>query len=86
MDINGLILGAIESYVPNYMEEKLKNSNLMEKRTAIVKEVLSNNKYKLELGDNTFTVSSPFTFAVNEVVSILTRYGQIKDVYILPKG
>lgn len=85
-DINELIAKSIEigvsKYVENYLE---KNTSICVKRNAQIKEVLSSNRYVITIDGCDYTVKSNNTYSVNDVVSVLTRYGkQIKDIYILP--
>lgn len=85
-DINESIANAIEIGVSNYIEKYLeKSTSLCVKRNAQIKEVLSSNRYVITIDGCDYTVKSNNTYSVNDVVSVLTRYGkQIKDIYILP--
>lgn len=85
-DINESIANAIEIGVSKYIEKYLeKSTSLCVKRNAQIKEVLSSNRYVITIGGCDYTVKSNNTYSVNDVVSVLTRYGkQIKDIYILP--
>lgn len=83
-NIDDLIIETISVCVKNYMDELFKNSSLCEKRTAQIKQVLGNNSYLVSIDGENYIVKSKNTYKVNDVVTILKRYNQIKDIYILP--
>ena len=82
-NIDDLIIDTVSVCVKNYMDSLLKNSSLCEKRTAQIKQVLGNNSYLLSIDGENYVVKSKNTYQVNDIVTILKRYGQVKDIYIL---
>lgn len=82
-NIDDLIIETVNVCVKNYIDNLLKNSSLCEKRTAQVKQVLGNNSYILNIDGENYVVKSKNTYKVNDIVTILKRYKQMKDIYIL---
>ena len=51
-----------------------------------VTEILSNNKYKVQIKDHVYTIKSKFHFSVGERVFVLFPCGNDKDLYIHPNN
>lgn len=83
-NIDELIIETIVTCINNYMDDLVKNTSLCEKRTAQIKQVLENNKYVLNIDGEEYIVKSNNSYKVNDTVTILKRYKQMKDIYILP--
>ena len=49
-----------------------------------VTEILSNDKYKVQIKDHVYTIKSKFYFSVGERVFVLFPCGNDKDLYIHP--
>lgn len=76
----------INDYICQAIDVFFKNTPLSFDQTKIgrVTEILSNNKYKVQIKDHVYTIKSLFNFNVNERVFVLFPCGIDTDLYIYP--
>lgn len=79
-DIREYICQAIDVFL------KDKNTPLPFDQTKVgrVIEILNNNKYKVQIQGDTYTIKSQFHYSVNERVFVLFPCGSTTDLYIYP--
>lgn len=53
-------------------------------RTGLVTEILTNNKYRVQVQGDTYTIKSQFCYAVGERVFVLFPCGRSTDLYLYP--
>lgn len=76
----------INDYICQAIDVFFKNTPLSFDQTKIgrVTEVLSNNRYKVKIQDNFYTIKSLFNYSVNEKVFVLFPCGSTTNLYIYP--
>ena len=83
-NISAYLIEVVDTIIKNRINELKNTSSLCEKRSARVTKVLGNNEYVITVDGVECTVKSSSPHAVNDVVTILTRFGKLQDIYILP--
>ena len=81
-NINKTILDAMEIMIAN----AFKNLDFDKTRTARISAVLENNKYSIIFDGETYTVTSENSYAVNDLVNVLIKQNDMKNLFLLPKS
>lgn len=82
--ISEYLIDVVDTIVKNRINELKNTTSLCEKRSAQIKEVLGNGLYIISIDGVQCTVKSKNTYSVNDVVTVLTRFGKLQEIYILP--